>query len=115
MGDVGMDSTKTDDEEFEHIEMTTDELTEVLSTGGTITVYLSDSMAFDISVADVGLSVRLPLEERAVKELADGLPDVTRLAVPPLEQIIHGVQEIDEGEAALLQRALEARARLLGN
>jgi hypothetical protein len=111
----GVDSMKTDDEEFEQIELTTDELTEVLSTGGTVTVYLSDVLAFDITVAEVGLNVRFPLEGAAVRALAEGLPDDIRLALPPLDHLIQSQQIVDEGEQALLHRALEARARLVGN
>jgi hypothetical protein len=104
-----------DDEEFDQVELTTDELTEVLSTGGTVSVYLTDVLSFDITVADVGLNVRIPLEGAPLKELTDGLPDGIRLALPPLEQLIAEQQMVDEGEQALLQRALEARARLVGN
>lgn len=104
----------TDDEEFDQSELTTDELAELLSTGGTIEVYLSDALAFDITLADVALSVRIPLEDRAIKDLADALPDAIRLHIPPIEQIIADRQEVDPGERALLQRALEARATLLG-
>lgn len=102
-------------EELEDTERTVEELTEILMSGGTIEAYPTEELSYHVSIADVDLYVRIPLDQNALKTLRAGLPGGEQhLRLPPMEEATGTGEDIDPGELGLLARALEARASLLG-
>lgn len=104
-----------DSPDLDDTERTEDELYDILATGNTIDVLGTDTLTISISVAEVALHVKVPLCEHARADLVSGLAeDKLALTLPPWEQALGTEGDFDEGEFALLGRALAARTRLIG-
>lgn len=102
-------------EPLDPVEMTVEELAEGLAAGNPVHVYLGEHISVCVTLGGVDLFVRYPLEGRALADLASGLPQkAVRLDLPPTERHLADRAEVETGEMYLLQRALEARAMLVG-
>ncbi|MFD4858355.1 hypothetical protein [Streptomyces atratus] len=103
------------DEELEDTERTTEELAEIMSSGGVVDVFLCEQLSFKVSIESVSAFVYVPLESHAIAELAAGLPDRRlQLVLPPMDAVLGGIDEVDTAEQALLGRAIAARNQVLG-
>lgn len=104
-----------DPEELDFAEMTTEELRDVLMTGGEITVDLGERVFAAVTLADVRVWVAISFKGVPLEELTRKLPGEVLLMVPPrTEEIIPRNSTHPSGETALLKRALEAREMLVG-
>jgi len=102
-----------DTEGLDYSELTTEELRDVLAEGASVEVDLGPALYVTVSLADVAVWVRMPLRGRALRELMESQPDSLRLELPELEDSVEA-HDVAPGEPALLHRALEARAMLVG-
>ncbi|MER0477371.1 hypothetical protein ABR737_03160 [Streptomyces sp. Edi2] len=96
-------------------ERTTEELAAVMGSGNVIEVHFAHLLTFCVSLSGVDVFVRHSLTGDQIADLAAGFGDgEVRVTMPPA---VHasGPMRVDPGEAALLSRALEARAMLLGS
>jgi hypothetical protein len=111
---VNDESESEASEELDFAELTTEELRDVLMTGGTIEIDMGDRMFIHVSLAAVDLWVAAGLAGGALQGLMNGLPDALHLMLPPIEHIIPRDHKSEDGQRALLQRALAARVMLVG-
>lgn len=95
---------------LDFVEMTTEELVDVLSTGTVVDACLTGDVTFTVSLEEVRQFFSVPLEPLGMHALRQSLQD-DALALMPVDVV---VSEVDAAEYALLSRLLEARARLLG-
>ncbi|TLQ39417.1 amidohydrolase family protein [Streptomyces marianii] len=95
-------------------ERTTAELAEVMFSGNVIEVRFGALLTFRVSLSGVDILVRHSLSSDQIVSLASGLGR-GQVPIPTAAPPRSGAPLIvDPGEAALLSRALEARATLVG-
>ncbi|KOU43235.1 hypothetical protein [Streptomyces sp. WM6378] len=95
-------------------ERTTEELADIMFSGNVIEVLFAPLLIFRISLSGVDLFVRHSLTDDQIADLAGSFSEgEVRITMPPAVPT-SGPALVEAGEAALLNRALQARNMLLG-
>ncbi|MEU6362163.1 hypothetical protein [Streptomyces albidoflavus] len=103
-----------DSPDLSDFERTTEELAEIMSTGGVIGVPLGETVTLEIALDGVLASVHTFVDnEEMIDDMARSTMTHLRLTMPTMEEAI-GSPDVQPEEMALLLRAFEARNKLLG-
>ncbi|WP_329020781.1 hypothetical protein [Streptomyces sp. NBC_01601] len=94
------------------VELTTEELADVLGSGNTVDVFFGNVFVFQVSLSGVAVHTRRELLPNEVTTLAEGLAEGS-IVLNPSPRAETPVC-VDPGQVALLDRVLTARRRLIG-